>query len=670
MAVGRQCIAIDGANRLRHSLRAFGTFQNFAGRPTEEDSRAPRIHSLMCGIAGIASIEGLAPDDAHLVDCMLQSLAHRGPDDQYAHVEEHAALGARRLSIIDLETGRQPLANEDGSIWVTQNGEIYNYVELRDELERRGHQLNTHGDTEVIAHLYEEFGEDFVDHLRGMFAIAIWDAQRKRLVLARDRVGKKPLYWRLAGGRLSYGSELKALMQDPSLERVVDRAALEEFFAYQYVPAPRSILVGVQKLPPASVLVWEGGEPRIRRYWMPTYEPKHRLSHPEQREIALDLMRESVRLRMRSDVPIGLFLSGGMDSSTVLALLAAESTQPVRTFTIGFDDPAYNEAGYARAVAELFETDHTEEIVRLDAIELLPEIVEHYDEPFGDSSAIPTFRVSQLAARELKVVLNGDGGDETFGGYERYRFQIGMGRLDMLPGPIRGMAARAASRIVMRGRPGYRDRGRGSGWSVMAKLSPAERYARVVSIMDESLRLRLLGHPDDAGRYMLDILHNGTRDGIDRMLRADLLAYLPEDLLVKMDRASMANSLEARAPLLDHKLIEFAARLPSDRKVTLTTTKVLLREIATDLLSKELVERPKMGFGVPLATWFDGELGGLYREVVLAADSRSRDYLDVDVAASLLDEHQAGDRQHAHRLWLILMFELWARRWLRDAPTA
>lgn len=624
----------------------------------------------MCGIAGIASNEGLAPDDAHLVDCMLKSLAHRGPDDQYAHADTHAAIGARRLSIIDLETGRQPVANEDGSVWVTQNGEIYNYVELRAELERRGHQLATQGDTEVIAHLYEEYGEDFVDHLRGMFAIAIWDARQRRLVLARDRVGKKPLYWRLADGRLSYGSELKAVLQDPSARREVDEQALEEYLSYQYVPAPRSILKGINKLPPASVLVWDGGEARVRRYWAPQYLPKLQLPHAEQREKALELMRESVRLRMRSDVPIGLFLSGGMDSSTVLALMADASPRPVRTFTIGFDDRAYDEAGYARRVAERFGAEHTEETVRLDAIELLPAIVEHFDEPFGDSSAIPTFRVSQLAARELKVVLNGDGGDETFGGYERYRLQIAMARLELLPRPARRLAARAAWVAVARGRPGHRGGRRGSRWADAAVLDTSERYVRAMSIFDPSTRNTLIGREDGADGYLLDILRSGDLDRIDQMLQADLLAYLPGDLLVKVDRASMANSLEARSPLLDHQLIEFVARLPTNRKVSARSTKILLREIATMLLSKDLVDRPKMGFGVPLGAWFDGALGDKYRDTVLASDSRSRDFLDPALAASLLTEHRTGVAQHAHRLWVILMFELWARRWLAPSATA
>ncbi len=626
----------------------------------------------MCGIAGIATVDGLGRDEPALVDEMLVSLAHRGPDDQWRAGDDRALIGARRLSIIDLETGRQPISNEDGTIWATQNGEIYNYVELRADLVARGHQLRTSGDTEVIVHLYEEHGDAFVDHLRGMFAIALWDARRRRLVLTRDRVGKKPLYWRLADGRLSYGSELKALMRDPRLPRRVDEEALEAFFLYQYVPAPRTILQGVQKLPPASILTWDGGEPVIRRYWTLAYQPKREMPAAEQRERCLELMRESVRLRMRSDVPVGLFLSGGMDSSTVLALMAEASSQPVRTFTIGFDDPAYNEAGYARIIANRFGADHTEEIVRLDALAMLPQVVDHYDEPFGDSSALPTFRVSQLAAREVKVVLNGDGGDETFGGYDRYRLHLGTGRLLALPPAVRATAAKLAARVMRRGPvQGAGRMSRGERWVEFASLGPVDRYVRVMSIFDARQRDELLGgRTTDAERFLRDILAAGGPDETDRILRADVLSYLPEDLLVKMDRASMASSLEARAPLLDHHLMEFVAGLPARRKVTLRRTKVLLREIATELLSRELVERRKMGFGVPIDEWFRTDLGDRYREAVLSPDSRSRDYIDIDVAARLLDEHRSGIGSHAHRLWLILMFELWARRWLSERPTA
>lgn len=623
----------------------------------------------MCGIAGVVTTDGLRQTDAELVDRMLVSLAHRGPDDQYQLGDARSLLGARRLSIIDIDGGRQPLTDESGLIIATQNGEIYNYVELRTDLEQRGHVFRTEGDTETIVHLYEEHGPGFVRWLRGMFAIALWDARVGRLVLARDRLGKKPLYWRLADGRLTYGSELKAILQDPTVDRKVDRDALALYLQYQYVPAPYSILEGISKLPPASLLVWEGAEPKIERYWYPDYEPKTRRDLREDVAEGANLLREAVRLRLRSDVPVGVFLSGGMDSSVVTALMAEASAEPVRTFSIGFENLAYNELPYARAVAQRFGTVHTEAIVRLDALELLPELADHYDEPFADSSALPTFRVSQLASKELKVVLTGDGGDESFGGYGRYRAQRLLGALELVPEGLL-IAALRSSRLAL-APLGSRSRLRRRLGRVehLVGLNAEERYLALMTIIDSADRARLLGI--DAARkgdaYLVDVLRSGPEDQIDRMLRADLLTYLPEDLLVKMDRATMANSLEARSPLLDHRVIEFAAALPVDRKIKGDTTKVLLRAIAKQLMPTRMVDRPKMGFGVPVGDWFHGGLGERFRELVLASDAASRDHLDTSVAAALLADHQSHAAAQDHRLWALLMFELWARTWLRPA---
>lgn len=626
----------------------------------------------MCGIAGIATVDKLRRDDPRLVDRMLESLAHRGPDDQFQLGDDRALMGVRRLSIIDLDGGRQPLTDESGLIIASQNGEIYNHVELRNDLEQRGHEFRTRSDTEVIVHLYEEYGTEFVQHLRGMFAIAIWDGRLARLVLARDRLGKKPLYWRLSGQRLSYGSELKSLLEDDSLPRIVDREALALFLQYQYVPAPHSIFKGVAKLPPATVLSWAGGEPTLERYWRPSYEPKTRRAIQDDVAEGLGLLRESVRLRLRSDVPVGVFLSGGMDSSVVTALMAESMAEPVRTFSIGFEHEAYNELPYARAVAQHFGTAHTEEIVRLDALGLLPELAEHFDEPFADSSALPTFRVAQLAAQQLKVVLTGDGGDESFGGYERYRLQRSLGLFDLVPGGVLRAAARTGKAVTTplgdrsRLHRGFRAAER------MAGLDKDERYLGLMTIVSESHRVRLLGghNPRATDAYLLGVLRSGPVDQVDRMLRADLLSYLPEDLLVKVDRATMANSLEARAPLLDHRLVEFAARLPVNRKMAGSTSKVLLRTIAKELMPAEMVERPKMGFGVPIGKWFRGPLGDRFTELVLAPDAASRAHLDTSVAAGLLAEHRARHAEHGHRLWALLMFETWARRWAPGTPRA
>jgi len=576
-------------------------------------------------------------------------------------------LGARRLSIIDLEGGRQPLDDESGLILATQNGEIYNYIELRDDLERRGHTFKSRSDTETIVHLYEEHGTSFVDHLRGMFAIAIWDGRTGRLVLARDRLGKKPLYWRLAGDRLTYGSELKAVLEDPAVERVVDRDALALYLQYQYVPAPWSILRGFAQLPAAGILTWDGGTPEVRRYWTPTYEPKLRRDIREDEDEGLAMIREAVRLRLRSDVPVGVFLSGGMDSSIVTAVMAEASAEPVRTFSIGFENQAFDELPYARAVAQRYSTMHTEEIVRLDAIELLPDLADHFDEPFGDPSAIPTFRVAQLAARQLKVVLTGDGGDESFGGYQRYQSHRTYGGLDVVPGPLLRLASRsgrlATSPLGSRSRLRRRLR--------IAGLGSDERYVELMSIFGADERARLMpGRNGASSSFLLDVLRKGPSDATDRVLRADLLTYLPDDLLVKMDRATMANSLEARAPLLDHHLVEFAARLPVDRKIDGSNSKVLLRLIAKRLMPAEHVDRPKMGFTPPTGDWFRGSLGVRFQELVLAPDAALRDHLDVTAAASLFAEHRSGRAEHEHQLWMLLMFELWARRWLRPATAA
>jgi asparagine synthase (glutamine-hydrolysing) len=624
----------------------------------------------MCGIAGVATADGLAPTDPQLVDRMLGQLAHRGPDDQHAVADSNAAIGARRLSIIDLDTGRQPVSNEDGTVHVAQNGEIYNYVELRKSLEARGHRFSTAGDTETIVHLYEEYEENFVDHLRGMFAAALWDSRRRRLVLARDRLGKKPLYWRLRGGRLTFGSELKALLCDATVDRRLDRVALAQYLQYQYVPAPRTILADVAKLPPATVLTWCGDEPTLRRYWEPRYDDGSSRTLDEDREAFGVELREAVRLRLRSDVPVGVFLSGGMDSSTIVAVMAELGVAPIRTFTIGFDDPRYDELPQARALAQAFNAEHVEEVVSVDSVSLLPALTDHFDEPFGDSSAIPTFRVSQLAARDVKVVLTGDGGDELLGGYDRYRLHRRLSRLDHVPPSAVRAGLGAASAVA--GRMG---RAHSARRLTMAKaligVSADQRYARLMSIFDESTRRDLLNGENlaDQDDYLVRVLAAGPPSTMNRLLRADTLTYLPEDLLVKMDRATMANSLEARAPLLDHRLVELVAAMPESRKVQGTTSKALLRDAAARLLPRQVLERPKKGFGVPLGSWFRDELGHQFREVVLTPDARIRDHMDQSVAGALFREHQGG-REHGHRLWVLLMFELWARRWGSGAVRA
>ena len=618
----------------------------------------------MCGIAGMAGTGVSGEADSRLADAMLHSLAHRGPDDHRLYCDDGVILGARRLSIIDLDSGQQPLANEDGRIWATQNGEIYNYVELRADLAARGHLLKTKGDTETIVHAYEEFGEDFPTQLRGMFAIALWDGHRRRLVLARDRLGKKPLYWRLADGRLSYASELKALLADPAVPREVDPTALALYLQYQYVPAPHTIFKGIQKLPPATTLVWDGGLPRIDSYWTPSYETKRAGTLAQHTQELLELLRESVRLRLRSDVPLGVFLSGGMDSSVITALMVEASRQPVRSFSIGFHEEAYNELPYARAVASHLGTDHSDDIVTIDAVEMLPKLAYHYDEPFGDPSAMPTYRVAELAARELKVVLTGDGGDESFGGYGRYLASRRLRRLASIP--LSRQLADAAHLVFSVTPVGAHLRRRGAQWKRMVRTSADERYVRSMSVSRPEETAELLGRDVDFDQsaYLATALAAGPSDHVDRLLHADLVTYLPEDLLVKMDRATMAHSLEARAPLLDHVVVAFAASLPSEHKISGRDTKVILRAVAKQLLPSTLVERPKMGFGIPMREWFHGRLGDVYAELVLSTDAATRQFIDQRAARSLLDRHRQGGVSYAHHLWDVLMLEQWARTWL------
>jgi asparagine synthase (glutamine-hydrolysing) len=620
----------------------------------------------MCGIAGVIDVEGRRPDDERLVDGMLRALAHRGPDDQHALSDDHSVIGARRLSIIDVEGGRQPLTDEHGRFVITNNGEIYNYLELAAPLRAAGHRFASHGDTETAVHLYEERGDRFVEALRGMYALAVWDRTRRRLTLVRDRLGKKPLYWRFDGSRLAYASELKALLQDPETPRDVDRVALAQYLEYGYVPAPRTIIEGIHKLPPGSILTFEGGEPEVHRYWSPPVRVAEERPFEEDLERCLDLLRESVRLRLRSDVPVGLFLSGGMDSSTVLALVSQLGHDRVKTFSIGFRHARFDELPYARLVAERFGTEHHEAVVDLDAIELLPSLSFAFDEPFADASAIPTFRVAQLAATDVKVVLTGDGGDESFGGYDRYLKHAATRAPSGPVGTVVTGAASLAGRTLRAVAPGATVTRRTRTWLRLAEMSDDQRY---ISLMEQSTRAQraalLASDPlADQDGYLRSALEAGPEQLPARLMRADMLTYLPEDLLVKMDRATMANSIEARSPLLDQELVEFMATRPADRRIRRRQTKVLLRAAARELLPSAVLERPKMGFGVPIDDWFRGDLGVAFEELVLAPDSRIRDHLDVDTVRGMHATHVAGTQDLGANLWALLMFESWARRWL------
>lgn len=622
----------------------------------------------MCGIAGILSLSGQPPDQA-LLRGMNGRLAHRGPDDEGYHFNGRLALAQRRLSIIDLQTGQQPLANEDGTVWVTFNGEIYNFQELRRRLEAQGHRFQTASDTEVIVHAYEQHGPDCVQHFRGMFAFAVWDARQQTLFLARDRVGKKPLYYAWVGGSLLFASELQALLSHSGLRREVDPAAVDAYLTYGYIPAPRTIFRDVFKLPPAHHLTVRGTDrPRPECYWQLEYGPKLELSEPAAAEQFLDLLREAVRLRMIADVPLGALLSGGIDSSLVVALMSQASSQPVRTFSIGFAEEEFNELPYARLVARQYGTEHHELMVRPSALDILPMLVRHYGEPFADSSAIPSYHVARLTRQHVKVALNGDGGDECFAGYERYRGMALAEYYQKIPGRnlIGYLGTLLPESLPRRSRLGQAKR-----FLQAANLPRESRYLRWVSYFTSEHKQRLYSaafRAELAGQYAEDWLaqqfQEANRPGLDpldHVLAVDVRSYLPYDLLVKMDIATMACSLEARSPFLDHHVMEFAARLPTSLKLRRTSLKHLLKRVAGQLLPPQTYQRRKMGFGVPVGDWMRGELRPLIEDTLLSSQSRSGRYFDPQAVRELARSHLDGRRDASYQLWALLWLELWHR---------
>jgi asparagine synthase (glutamine-hydrolysing) len=628
----------------------------------------------MCGIVGQARSDGNAVDRG-LVETMCAGLEHRGPDSRGVHVDGAVGLGIQRLRVIDLATGDQPVYNEDRSVAVVLNGEIYNYRELRQRLRANGHRFTTDGDTEVIAHLYEEEGPDFVHSLSGMFGIALWDARRQELLLARDRIGKKPLFYAARDDALSFASELWALLADGEISREVDPVALDRFLTYTYVPSPFSAFRGVRKLPPGSLLRWRNGKLAISRYWRPTFGPKLEVgSDAEAGELVRDAVRDAVRRRLVADVPLGAFLSGGVDSTAVLAAMAELSSTPVKTFSIGFDSAAFNELPYAREIAELFGAEHHELVVRPDAVELLPKLARHYGEPFADHSAIPSFYLAEMTRGHVTVALTGDGGDEVFGGYGRYAHGAMIGRLDRIPAGLRRAAAGLAERLRADGDlESPRNRVRRA--AALLTLSPAERYARAMSRFGLDLRESLytpefraaLGEP--AATTITDLWEaSSARNPIDRMLDVDQQTYLPGDLLVKMDIATMAYGLEARSPLLDHEVVELGAALPTRYKVRGREKKIALRAALRGVVPDHHLDRPKQGLQVPMAEWFRTDLRELARETLLGEQAASRGYLRQDVVAGLLQRHLDREEDNSSLLWSALSLELWQQQVVEAGP--
>jgi asparagine synthase (glutamine-hydrolysing) len=622
----------------------------------------------MCGIVGQARNDGRQVSRP-LLEQMCAGLEHRGPDKRGIFVADGTGLGIQRLRVIDLSTGDQPIANEDGSVVVVLNGEIYNYRELRDRLERSGHRFSTKGDTETIVHLYEEYGIDCVKHLHGMFAFALWDRRRRRLLVARDRLGKKPLFYAHRDGAISFASEMGALMRDQEIPADVDHAALDAYLTYGYVPAPRSALRAVRKLPPAHTLVWQDGNVTIERYWRLDYAHKlEPMPLPELCERIRDGLRAATRKRMVADVPLGAFLSGGIDSSAVVAAMAEASSRPVKTFSIGFEQEAFDELPHARRVAQQFGTDHEEFVVRPNAVEILPKLVRHYGEPFADSSAIPCFYLAELTRRHVTVALNGDGGDEAFAGYTRYVSNRMAGSLDRLPASVRRLVAAAGRRLPERGEVSS-PLNRARRMAGALALDPIERYASYVSLHGADRRAALytpeyadLVGPVDA----LDVLRDpweaaSGEDVLDRLLEVDTLTYLPDDLIAKIDIATMAHALEARSPFLDHEMMELAASIPASLKARGTEKKWVLREAMRGWLPDDLLDRPKQGFSVPLSDWFRGELRTHVSEVLLDPSTLARGWFREEAVRGMLDRHAAGADAEAGRIWSLLMLELWHR---------
>ncbi len=637
----------------------------------------------MCGIAGGVWSHGEKGLSREELGRMTNAIAHRGPDDEGHWIappkpnqsaingrpSPGAALGFRRLSIIDLTTGNQPLGNEDGSVQIVFNGEIYNYQQLRHRLEGSSHTFRTQSDTETIVHLYEDLELKCFEHLNGMFALAIWDGRNDRLVLARDRMGKKPLYYTIQDGTLLFSSELKCLMTLPGINREIDPGSIDLFLTYQYIPHPHSIYKGIHKLPPGHFAVFENGQLRIEKYWNVDWSREIAIEQPTASEQLREMLADAVRIRLRSDVPLGAFLSGGIDSSLIVAIAQKQLDTPIQTFSIGFSEADFDETHFAKMVADHVGTKHERFEVTPDAMDILDRLVQHYDEPFGDSSAVPTWYLSEMTRKHVTVALSGDGGDELFGGYERYRALKLSGQLQSwLPMSwlnqswlMKRLPDSNARRSLLR---------RVRRFCEALGQPPIERYMNWIQIFGEASRLDLYQEsfieqlPDrNPVLFLADAWRNaGKRDLVSCASTADLQTYVPCDLMTKVDIASMAHSLEARQPMLDYRLVEWAASLPSHLKLRGKRGKCLLMDTYKDLLPQAIWHRTKMGFGVPIAKWFKTSLRERSYDALLGADAKCHEYFRREAIASLVDEHMSGRGNQAYRLWNLLFLELWLRK--------
>ncbi|MDZ7357457.1 MAG: asparagine synthase (glutamine-hydrolyzing) [candidate division KSB1 bacterium] len=623
----------------------------------------------MCGICGMIWSDPNRSVDQMVIQKMCDVIVHRGPDEEGNYVTGNVGLGMRRLSIIDLDTGKQPISNEDDTLWIVFNGEIYNFQEIRDELEKRGHRFKTRSDTETILHAYEQYGEACVQLLNGMFAFAIWDSRDQSLFLARDRLGKKPLYYLHDKDRFIFGSEIKSILQAEDIPRRIDLEALDHFLTFEYIPAPLSIFQDIRKLPPAHTLKFKRGEIRVRSYW--EMQLRSNGATPDQLKAQLrDLLQDAVRLRLVSDVPLGAFLSGGIDSSTIVALMAQVMKEPVKTFSIGFEDSTYNELHYARMIAEKFKTDHHEFIIKPDAVELSDTLLKFLDEPFGDFSIFPTYLVSKMARQYVTVVLSGDGGDELFAGYDTYiADKIARKYYQQLPNALRnGLLPKVLNWIP----PSSKKKGlinRAKRFVEGMKVPEQLEHVRWMIFLQQAEKERLYASDIKSGlmgidpykfikNYFANVSQNGT-DAINRQMYVDVKTYLVDDILVKVDRMSMATSLEARAPFLDYRFVELAASIPGELKMQGKKTKVILKQAMEDLLPHEILYRGKEGFSIPIKNWLKKELKPLMMDT-LASDKLKREgFFNPDYVQQLIKQHLNGAENHSHRLWALIIFGRW-----------
>ena len=621
----------------------------------------------MCGIAGIINNADNGLVKNTLIKGMCSVIQHRGPDHTGMWCAGRVGIGMTRLSIIDRAGGFQPIHNEDKSMWIVFNGEIYNYPLLRSELQKKGHSFYTESDTETIIHLYEEYGAACVEHLRGMFAFAIWNTREQELFVARDRLGIKPLHYFHDSKHLIFGSEIKSLLASGKIRPEVDSQELVHYFFYGYTPDPGCMFKGIRKLLPGHYLVWKTGKLQVKKYWDVRYCPDFELSEEYLIDKALEIMKEAVKIRLMSEVPLGAFLSGGIDSSIVVALMAQQMSEPVKTFSIGFEDQGYNELHFARMVAEKYDTEHHEEIVQPDAEEVIGDLIRQFDEPFADSSAIPTYYVSKMAKKWVTVSLSGDGGDELFGGYKRYKEGWLSRWSQYLPPVLKKLLRSAVVEHLPLSCPGintlsYISLGNNEQivWKYAKMLSPFHR--RIFSgLFSEQLET------DPAPIFIRYLSKVAAMDRLSQLQYLDSKTYLPGDILTKVDRTSMLVSLEARVPLLDHHLVEFAATIPPQYKIRNGETKYLLKKIAERLLPHEVIYRPKQGFAVPIDGWIRKEWQEMSHDLVLGDKARQRDIFKVDFLQHIMAEHKSGRRDNSHIIWTMMVLEMWFREFI-DQP--